>query len=83
MTGAAIKSNFMPTLVVCNGNLNARSYIDQIIRPHVEPLFRQRQRLTFMHDNARLHTAIVTRQYLQQNNVPVLQWPARSPDYIQ
>jgi len=44
------------------------------------PIFRQRQGLTFMHDNARPHTAIVTRQFLQQNNVPVLQWPARSPD---
>ena len=30
--------------------------------------------------NARPHTAIVTRQFLEQNNVPVLPWPARSPD---
>ena len=43
------------------------------------PIFRQRLGLMFMHDNARPHTAIVTRQFLQQNNVPVLQWPARSP----
>lgn len=80
MVWAAINTNFKSHLVVCNGNLNARRYIDQILRPHVVPIFRQRQGLTFMHDNARPHTAIVTRQFLQQNNVPVLQWPARSPD---
>ena len=80
MVWAAINTNFKSDLVVCNGNLNARRYIDQILRPHIVPIFRQRQGLTFMHDNARPHTAIITREFLQQNNVPVLQWPARSPD---
>ena len=80
MVWATINTNFKSDLVVCNGNLNTRRYIDQILRPHVVPIFRQRQGLTFMHDNARPHTAIVTRQFLHQNNVPVLQWPACFPD---
>jgi len=80
MVWSAINTNFKAELVVCNGSLNARRYIDQILRPHVVPNFCQRQGLTFMHDNARPHKAIVTRQFLQQNNAPVLQWPARSPD---
>ena len=46
MVWAAINSNFKFALVVCNGNLNARRYIDQILQR-------------------------------QQNNVPMLQWPAR------
>ena len=80
MVWAAINSNFKSALVVCNGNLNARRYIDQIIRPHVVPMFRQRRGFTFMHDNARPHTAIITRHFLGQNNIPVLPWPAHSPD---
>ena len=69
MVWAAINTNFKSDLVVCNDNLNARRYIDQILRPHVVPIFRRRQGLMFMHDNARPHTAIVTRHFLQQNNV--------------
>jgi len=33
-----------------------------------------------MHDNARPHTARVTRQFLQRNGIETLQWPAMSPD---
>ena len=36
--------------------------------------------LTFQHDNARPHTALVTANVLVQNNVNVLPWPALSPD---
>ena len=36
--------------------------------------------LTFQHDNARPHTARVTANFLAQNNVNVLPWPALSPD---
>ena len=36
--------------------------------------------LTFQHDNARPHTALVTANYLAQNNVNVLPWPALSPE---
>ena len=35
-----------------------RSYNDQILRPHDVSVFRQRQRLPFMHDNARPYTPI-------------------------
>ena len=36
--------------------------------------------VTFMHDNARPHSAAITRQFLASNNVNVLDWPANSPD---
>ena len=36
--------------------------------------------VTFMHDNARPHSAAITRQFLATNNVTVLVWPANSPD---
>ena len=36
--------------------------------------------LFFQHDNARPHTALVPANFLAQNNVNVLPWPALSPD---
>ena len=36
--------------------------------------------VTFVHDNARPHSAAITRQFLETNNVTVLDWPANSPD---
>ena len=35
--------------------------------------------VTFMHDNARPHSAKLTRQFLATNNVNVLDWPANGP----
>jgi hypothetical protein len=40
-----------------------------------------RQRELFQQDNARPHTARVTMNYLEQNNINVLPWPYKSPDY--
>jgi transposase len=34
----------------------------------------------FQQDNVRAHTARATRDFLQQNNVNVRNWPALSPD---
>jgi transposase len=39
-----------------------------------------RQRELFQQDNARPHTAHVTMEYLDQNNINELQWPSKSPD---
>ena len=36
--------------------------------------------VTFMQDNARPHSAAITRQFLATNNVDVLDWPANGPD---
>jgi transposase len=39
-----------------------------------------RQRELFQQGNARPHTARVTMDYLEQNNINVLPWPSKSPD---
>lgn len=80
MVWAAINYRFKTQLVVCQGNLTARRYIDQVLRPVVVPMFRQRQNLVYQHDNARPHVARATRDFLQANNIGVLPWPACSPD---
>ena len=62
-----------------NGVTAAR-YRDQVLTPHVVPHFNRHPNKTFQQDNARAHTARVTRDYLQQNNITVLDWPALNPD---
>ena len=47
--------------------------------PHVRPLVNAHN-LTFQHDNARPHVARVCRDFLNENNVQVPDWPPYSPD---
>ena len=54
---------------VIQGKLNARRYIDDILRPHVI-LFHHNHGPgdTFQQVNAGPHTALITRKFLAQNN---------------
>ena len=79
MVWAGISYSGRTDLIQVQGNLTARRYLDEIIRPHVLP-FMNRQNVIFQHDNARPHTARIPRDFLAQNNVQVLDWPSRSPN---
>jgi hypothetical protein len=61
-----------------NGNLNAQRYHHKILRPIVV-LFISRHHLMFQNDNARPHDVRICTQFVEAENVPVLQWPAYSP----
>lgn len=82
MVWGAMNAYFRSQLVVLDGNITARRYVDEVLQPHVLPLLAEhrQRRLVFQQDNATPHTARVTQQFLAQNNVRVLQWPAMSPD---
>ena len=67
-------------LIVVQGNLNARGYINQILQPEAVPFLQRHGPAILMHDNARPHVAMIFRQFLNRNNVNVLPWPAVSPD---
>ena len=68
-------------MIVIQGSLNARRYIDDVLRPRVTQFLHNKgSGVTFQSDNARPKTALITRQFLAQNNVDVLSWPAVSPD---
>ena len=67
-------------MVHFNGYVNAQVYMDNALNDQVVPLFQARQNLIFMHDNARPHTAKVTTQHLNNLGIPLLPWPAKSPD---
>lgn len=63
------------------GSLTARRYIAEILEEHVMPYAGYvGSGFTLMHDNARSHTALIVRDYLEEVGIPVLPWPARSPD---
>ena len=79
MVWGAINARFRSNLIILDGTLTARRYIDGILIPLLLPLLRrqrQNQNLIFQQDNARLHSARVTQDFLRQNGVNVMDWPA-------
>jgi transposase len=76
---ATISNDRKSSLVHVPGNLTAVRYRDEIIQPHLMHVI-DRQRELIQQDNARPHTARVTMDYLEQNNINVLPWPSKSPD---
>ncbi|GFX63349.1 DDE_3 domain-containing protein [Trichonephila clavipes] len=60
------------------GTLTDQRYVDDILRPHVGPFLNGLPGAIFQQDNARLHTARVTQDFLR--HFQTLLWPARSPD---
>ena len=62
-----------------DGNFNAQQYRNKILRPIVWPFISHHHPM-FQHDNAQHHVARICTQFLEAENVPVLPWPAYSPD---
>ena len=67
-------------LLRLNGTVNANVYRNLL--EHAIPSIRAAliQPAIFMHDNAPCHTAKRVKDYLQQENIPVMKWPAQNPD---
>ena len=61
-------------------HLNAVSYREDILLPHVVPFLQAHPDMSLQHDNATNHTARSVRDFLQDRNAHVLPWPAKSPD---
>ncbi len=81
MLWAGISGQGKTDIVIINGNLNAQKYIDEILIPHVEPFSaRIGAGFIFQQDNAKPHTARITKNHLQQQQFEVMNWPACSPD---
>ena len=80
MMCAGIHHNGRTALVRVNGAFNAQIYQNEILQHHVVSLPNNVTGGTVQHDNARLHNARVCRDFLQQNNVHVSLWQARSAD---
>uniref|UniRef100_A0A673YR65 Tc1-like transposase DDE domain-containing protein n=1 Tax=Salmo trutta TaxID=8032 RepID=A0A673YR65_SALTR len=80
MVWGGVSQQHRTELVVIAGNLNAVRYREDILLPHVVPFLQAHPDMTLQHDNATSHTARSVRDFLQDRNVSVLPWPAKSPD---
>ena len=80
MVWGGISVRFRTELLVLNGTLTGQRYINEVLQPVVLP-FVQQHHVVLQDDNARPHRARIVQQFLQQNNVDHLDWPARSPDF--
>ena len=56
---------------------NSESYVEVLKRSKIPEVA---DKMKFMHDNARIHTSKLTKEYLEKSKVDMLPWPARSPD---
>ena len=80
MVWGGVSQHHRTELVVNAGNLNAVRYREDILLPHVVPFLQAHPGMTLQHDNDTSHTARCVRDFLQDRNVSVLPWPAKSPN---
>lgn len=69
-------------VVPLQGNLTAQHYIEEILEPHVVSFLRNEvDRFVIMEDNPPAHWAIITRQFLPEQKITVMNpSPAQSPN---
>ena len=81
MVLAGNRHDYRIQLKIVQGKLNAVKYRDGILDPLGLPFLQQRIfDNVFQHDNARCHVARVFQDFLNQNHIRILPWPALSPD---
>jgi len=81
MVWAGICHDGCTQLKIVQGKLNAVKYRDDFLEPIVLPFLQQRNfDHVFQNDNARCHVARVCQDFLNQNHIRILHWPALSPD---
>ena len=82
MVWGGISAEQKTDLVLMHGKFNGLRYRDEILEPHVLPRMKDDSKnlLYFQEDNATPHKNALCQTFLRQNGVPVLPWPARSPD---
>jgi transposase len=68
-------------LVLQQGSMTAQRYRDEVIDVHVRPYAGAiGDDFILMDDNAPPHRARIVQQYLEQETIVRMEWPARSPD---
>ena len=81
MVWDGISRNFKADLHIVRGRLNAMTYHDTILQPIVVPFMRNNGLTLLQQDNARLHTARITNEFLRQQALNVMLCPSVSPDH--
>ena len=78
MIWGVIKYGTKIQFVRVSGHENAVYYF-QILRVGLFPFFNSSADF-FQQDNAPIHNARITLEFLEENNIVLLKWPASSPD---
>ena len=74
--GGICNDNKSP-LIFVKGNMKSAEYTE-VLMEGLLPILRNDT--IFQQDNAPVHVSKVTKQWLDQHNIQILEWPARSPD---
>lgn len=81
MVWAAFKKDLKSEIAFVNGRMCAEDY-QQVLEENLLPLITlsEDDNITFQQDNAPIHTAGSTKTWFKDFGVPLLPWPALSPD---
>ena len=83
MVWGTISHKGVGKLVRIDGNLNADGYIELLednLEESIEKMGMTGERWIFQQDGAPCHTAKKVKDWFEANEVPVMSWPAQSPD---
>ena len=84
MVWACFTWNELGPLIRLEGKINSQRYIEEVLQnatiPFIKSLRPKKAVYIFQHDNAPIHTSHMTRQFLEQSEIRVLDWPGQSPD---
>jgi hypothetical protein len=81
MVWAAFSWEGTSKLVILRGNQASQDYIRMLQLNMLE--FNEQKHgssALFQHDNASIHASRLTKEWLEAQEIPVMKWPARSPD---
>lgn len=83
MVWGCMSAQGVGSLHVVHGTINAKKY-QEILADHLVPsiprLASELGEHIFQQDGASCHTARTTRQWFEDNGVPIMEWPSGSPD---
>ncbi len=83
MVQAGINSNGKIELVPIQEHLTGQQGIDKVLFPHVTLTCLRTaigDEFIFMHDNTTSHTARISTTFLEEQDIEIMDWQARSPD---
>ncbi len=81
MIWGGISKHGKTSIAIIKENMNSENY-QNLLSDHLFPFYHEHyeKNLIFMQDNAPCHASFATKEFLKDNNIEVLEWPAKSPD---
>ena len=80
MVWAGVTVNLKTQLCIIDDNLSAQHHVNEILSVVVPYLVQMQQGAIFQDDNARPHCGRVVNNFIRQQNIQKLKWPANLPD---